>query len=80
MAWVGGSRLDGVDLNFAAKALIRSNSEGGLCAPAGFYGVNSNKAAGVGPQKLHKLKGMIDIYPNQKCRAPRRVRWVRCSP
>ena len=56
MAWVGGSRLDGVDLNFAAKALIRSNSQGGLCAPAGFYGANSNKAAGVGPQKLDEEK------------------------
>ena len=52
MAWVGAGRLDGVNLNFAAKALIRSNSQGGLCAPAGFYGANSNKAAGVGPQKL----------------------------
>ena len=52
MAWVGGSRLDGVNLNFAAKALIRSNSQGGLCAPAGFYGANSNKAAGVELQKL----------------------------
>ena len=50
MAWVGAGRLDGVNLNFAAKALIRSNSQGGLCAPAGFMGSTQTKLQALSPK------------------------------